>query len=398
MSLEPLPARERFVSLDILRGIALLGVVIGNSALYSGRAFAGEPPNPTALDAVAQYIGEIFVESKAQTLLCMLFGFGFAMQLLRAERRGEPVMGIYVRRLVVLFAIGWAHVSLLWWGDVAWGYAIGGFGLLVFQRASDRTRLVAAIVLAVVPVVIWQLPGMAQRALEVVMSEAELGAAMDRIVQVIDNPSHAHLAAEHARFALIWNAQIWSWYFFWIVGRFLLGYIVGRRRWFERDGADHLPAFRKLLWWGLAAAALGTAQIVAHHLGLLPRVGGSAPLAIVYSVVAQLDHFGMAFACVAGVVLLVQRPRGRRALAVIAPLGRMPLTTYLTQSLVATFVFYHWGLGWAGSVGAAGCLGFSIVLFALQVAGAHLWLHYFKLGPLEWVWRWLVYLKRPAMR
>jgi len=56
------------------------------------------------------------------------------------------------------------------------------------------------------------------------------------------------------------------------------------------------------------------------------------------------------------------------------------------------------GLGWAGSVGAAGCLGFSIVLFALQVAWSHLWLHYFKLGPLEWVWRWLVYLKRPAMR
>jgi uncharacterized protein len=398
MSLEPLPTRERFVSLDILRGIALLGVVIGNSALYSGRAFAGEPPNPTALDAVAQYIGEIFVESKAQTLLCMLFGFGFAMQLLRAERRGEPVMGIYVRRLVVLFAIGWAHVLLLWWGDVAWGYAIGGFGLLVFQRASDRTRLVAAIVLAVVPVIIWELPGMAQRALEVVMSESELGAAVDRIGQVINNPSHAHLGWEHARFALIWNAQIWSWYFFWIVGRFLLGYIVGRRRWFERDGADHLPAFRKLFWWGLAAAALGTAQIVAHHLGLLPPVRGSAPLAIVYSVVGQLDYFGMAFVYVAGVVLLVQRPRWWRVLAVIAPLGRMPLTTYLSQSLVATFVFYHWGLGWAGSVGAAGCLGFSIVLFALQVAWSHLWLHYFKLGPLEWVWRWLVYLKRPAMR
>jgi uncharacterized protein len=118
MSLEPVPARERFISLDILRGIALLGVLIGNSASYSGRAFAGEPPNPTALDTVAKYIGDIFVESKAQTLLCMLFGFGFAMQLLRAERRGEPVMGVYIRRLLVLFAIGCAHVLLLWWGDV----------------------------------------------------------------------------------------------------------------------------------------------------------------------------------------------------------------------------------------------------------------------------------------
>lgn len=397
MSLEPVPARERFISLDILRGIALLGVLIGNSASYSGRAFAGEPPNPTALDTVAQYIADIFVESKAQTLLCMLFGFGFAMQLLRAERRGEPVMGVYIRRLLVLFAIGCAHVLLLWWGDVTWGYAIGGFGLLLFLRASDSTRLVAAIVLAVVPVVIFHLPGMSERALAVVISPSELDAAMDHIVQVINNPSHANLAWEQARFALIFNAQVWSWYFFWIVGRFLLGYIVGRRRWFERDGADHLPAFRKLLWCGLAAAVLGTAQIVLHNLGLLPRAR-SMPLRIVYIVLVQLDYFGMAFVYVAGVVLLIQRPRWRRVLGVIAPLGRMPLTTYVSQSLVGTFVFYHWGLGWAGSVGAAGCLGFSIALFALQVAWSHLWLHYFKFGPLEWVWRWLVYLKRPAMR
>jgi len=398
MSLEPVPARERFISLDILRGIALLGVLIGNSASYSGRAFAGEPPNPTALDTIARYIADIFVESKAQTLLCMLFGFGFAMQLLRAERRGEPVMGVYIRRLLVLFAIGCAHILLLWWGDVTCGYAIGGFGLLLFLRASDRTRLVAAIVLAVVPVVVFHLPGMAERAAALVISPSEGDAAMDHVVLVIHNPSHAHLAWEHARFALIFNAQVSSWYLFWIVGRFLLGYIVGRRRWFDRDGADHLAAFRKLLWWGLAAATLGTAQIVLHHLGLLPRVHGSVPLAILYTVLVQLDYFGMAFVYVAAVVLLVQRPGWRRVLGVIAPLGRMPLTTYVSQSLVATFVFYHWGLGWAGSVGAAGCLGFSLALFALQVACSHLWLHYFKFGPLEWVWRWLVYLKRPAMR
>lgn len=398
MSLEPVPARERFVSLDILRGIALLGVLIGNSASYSGRAFAGEPPDPTALDRAALWFAEIFVESKAQTLLCLLFGFGFAMQLLRAERRRAPVMGVYLRRLLVLFAIGCAHVLLLWWGDVTCGYAIGGFALLLFLRASDRTRLVAAVVLAVVPVVVFRLPGVAERAAGFVISPAEAEAATERIVQVITSPSHAHLAWEHARFALVFNAQVCSWYFCWIVGRFLLGYVVGRRRWFDRDGADHLPAFRRLLWWGAAASALGTAQIVLHELGLLPRVHGSVPLAMLYAVLVQLDYFGMVFVCVASVVLLVQRPRWRRVLGVLAPLGRMPLTTYVSQSLAGTFVFYHWGLGWAGSVGAAGCLAFSVALFVGQVAWSHVWLRYFQFGPLEWVWRWLVYLERPAMR
>src|SRR3569832_2423710 len=110
MSLEPVPARERFISLDILRGIALLGVLIGNTASYSGRAFAGEPPNPTALDTIAQYIAAIFVENKAQTLLSKKNGKGNTKQQHRAERRGEPVMGVYIRRRLVLFAIGCAHI------------------------------------------------------------------------------------------------------------------------------------------------------------------------------------------------------------------------------------------------------------------------------------------------
>src|SRR3569833_213716 len=206
MSLEPVPARERFISLVFLCGFALLGVLIGNTASYSGRAFAGGPPNTTALDTIAQYIADIFVESKAQTLLCMLFGFGFAMQLLRAERRGEPVMGVYIRRLLVLFAIGCAHILLLWWGDVTCGYAIGGFGLLLLLRASDRTRLVAAIVLAVVPVVVFHLPGMAERAAAVVISPSEGDAAMDHVVLVIHNPSPVLFAWVFARFVLFFFA------------------------------------------------------------------------------------------------------------------------------------------------------------------------------------------------
>src|SRR3569833_3153207 len=206
MSHEPDTARDRIISLDILRGIALLGEQIGNTASFSGRAFAGEPPNPTALDTIAQFIADFFVESKALTLLCMLFGFGFAMQLLRAERRGEPVVGVFIRRLLVLFAIGCAHILLLWWGDVTCGYAIGGFGLLLLLRASDRTRPVAAIVLAVVPVVVFHLPGMAERAAALVISPSEGDAALDHVVLVIHNPSPVLFAWVFARFVLFFFA------------------------------------------------------------------------------------------------------------------------------------------------------------------------------------------------
>ena len=395
-SLAPVEPRERVIALDILRGFALLAVVIGNLFEYSGRAFEGEPPGGS-LDVIARWIIAIFVESKGQTLLCMLFGFGFAIQLLRADARGEPVMAMYIRRLVVLFAIGFLHVTLLWWGDVTWTYAVAGFGLLAFQRASNRTRVIAAAIFIVVPFAIMRLPGMWQRELEVIMPLPEFGASLQRMGSAIHAPSHAGLACAHLRFALVFEAQLWGWYYFWILGRFLLGYVAGKNRWFERDGVEHLPVFRRMLRWSIPAAVLGTALMVAEQLDVFPEKA-SAPIAIARAIVTQLDYLGMALVYVAAVVLLVQRPRWRRVLGVIAPVGRMPLTTYLTQSLVCTFVFYGWGLGWAGSVGAAGCLGFGIALFALQVAWSHAWLRYFQYGPVEWVWRSLVYLKRPAMR
>src|SRR5438045_1626980 len=109
-ALEPVSSRERVATLDVLRGFALLGVLVGNLySLYSGRAFE-RPHDVGALDAIAHWLVAIFVESKAQTLLTLLFGFGFAAQLLRAQARGEPVTGVYLRRLVVLFGFGLLHV------------------------------------------------------------------------------------------------------------------------------------------------------------------------------------------------------------------------------------------------------------------------------------------------
>src|SRR5262249_16341454 len=112
--LAPVQPRERLVTLDVLRGFALCGVMIGNSVLYRGGwAQRGPDRGATKLDEIAEWFELIFVSSKAQTLLCMLFGFGFAIQLLRAQDRHGPVLGIYVRRLLALLVLGTLHVTLL---------------------------------------------------------------------------------------------------------------------------------------------------------------------------------------------------------------------------------------------------------------------------------------------
>jgi uncharacterized protein len=104
----------------------------------------------------------------------------------------------------------------------------------------------------------------------------------------------------------------------------------------------------------------------------------------------------IAYACI--LLLIWQRPRGERLLRPLAATGRMALTTYLTQSVVCTLLFYNYGLGWYGSVGVSGCFLLTLILFACQMVASTWWLARFRFGPVEWVWRTLTYGHAPAMR
>lgn len=383
--------------LDVLRGFALCGVLIGNLYwLYSGRAF-GRQPEPHALDVAVHWFVIVLVQSKAQTLLTFLFGLGFAVQLLRAHDRGEPVTGLYVRRLAALLVIGALHVFLLWWGDVTWTYAVAGFGLLLFRRASNRVRVASAVILMFVPQLLWRIPSISLPLITAFVGRSEMQHHVDQFLAAMHGPSYTAMMWAHLRFALAFEAPIYGWYYPWLVGRFLLGYVAGTQRWFDNDGAGHLALFRKLLGYGLIAGAAATTTMVIdvfvldHYEVMLP-----AQLALV--AVHELGYLGLAAAYMASVVLLIQRPRWRRVLQIIAPAGRMPLTTYIAQSVICTFLFYGWGLGWSGHVGAAGCLALAVAIFALEVAACHLWLRRFRFGPLEWIWRTMVYLRPQPMR
>lgn len=400
LPLAPVAPRERSVTLDVLRGFALCGVLIGNMVLYSGRwAGRGARGTGTRLDEIASWFVELVVASKAQTMLTFLFGLGFAVQLVRAQERGRPVTGLYLRRMVVLLALGLAHVTLLWWGDVTWTYAVAGFGMLAFARASNRTRVIAGLALVFVPLLVVRVsPAAARATSELLLEPGGFMTGTRRMLDALHHGAHAELPYEHLRYAAVWITGIYAWYFFWTLGRFLLGYVAGARAWFEADGAAHLPVFRRVLVWGGAVATVSTAVAVLERLQYVDLWTTGAAGRAVGVVVHESGLLALTGVYAAVVVLLMQRPAWRRILAVIAPVGRMPLTTYFSQSAIATFLFYGWGLHWAGRVGPAGCLGLAIAIFAVQVGIAHAWLRYFQLGPLEWVWRSAVYLRPQPMR
>lgn len=395
--LAPISPRERVATLDVLRGFALLGVLVANLySLFSFRFAIHEPPDHSIADVAARWFMALAVRGRAQTMLTFLFGFGFAVQLLRAQDRGQPVLPIYLRRMATLFVIGWLHVLLLSWVDVTWGYALIGLFLLPFVRASDRTRLIAAAALTIIPALIYAIPAIAP-AVHALVFDQPRAAYVDQFAAAARSGDRIAIVHAHVAIALLWTfGSTGVWYLPFMLARFLLGLIAGARRWFDRDGADHLAVFRKVLIAGALGTVIGWVPEGLVWAHVLDPAGHGLPVAMALTIVSRLALLAQVAMYVAGIVLLMQRPAWRRVLVVIAPVGRMPLTTYLMQSLICTSLFYGWGLAWSTPPPAAS-VGLGLAIFAVQIVIAHAWLRWFRFGPAEWLWRSIVYWRLQPM-
>src|SRR5919202_2450565 len=152
--ISPVSLLERIEIIDVLRGLAVCGILIGNLQWFSGygmmpRVLARQTP---LADQVTNFLVHFFVEGKFYSIFSFLFGFGFALQIARAEERGDTKASLFKRRLFWLLVIGLLHAYLLWAGDILSVYAVMGFVLVLFRRKSDASLLKWAFALMVVPI------------------------------------------------------------------------------------------------------------------------------------------------------------------------------------------------------------------------------------------------------
>jgi uncharacterized protein len=395
MALTPVSSSERVPILDVLRGLALYGVLTANLVwIYSGIELL--PPHAVDPRGVAGFYMGMFVSGRAITTLTFLFGLGFSIQLARAEERGEDVRGVFVRRLLAMLMFGAAHVLLLWWGDVLWCYAIVGFALLGFRRCRVRTLLVWSAILIFVPQLVSGLPGVSDAISSIAPRPADPKAFNAELLAAFAGDDRAAMTWAHLRKIVYHLGPALPWFFPWVLGHFLLGMAAGKARVLEHDGAGHRRLFRWLLAIGVTLAAIGTTLMVIVPRGAFRALPLIARLGL--GMLHELVTLGVAAIYVSAVALLMRRRLPRRFLMIVAPVGRMPLTTYLSQSLFATFIFYGWGLGWIGEIDIAQGVAIAAGIFAVQVVIANLWLRRFRSGPMEWLWRAIAYRARPRDR
>lgn len=406
-TLQPTEGSERIVTLDILRGIALFGVLAANIWLwFSGVTFLfpgalGELRR-LSLDSVAFYFIAIFISGKAISTFSFLFGLGFALQMMRAESRGQGVALVYSRRLIVLLAVGIIHAVVFWYGDILTTYALLGFGLLLFRRATQRTVLVwAAVLIFVLPIAVSSVPLIRS------MTVASTGAPASVTLESLQSRNQTLLAL----FASAQPAQIVKGNLLMLrrlyftpeviilvnlFGFFLLGLFAGRARVFENPMV-YRRQLQRLVVWGFAIGV-----IVALAQGALRMTfGGPAaaalpwfPLVMRATMVISTTPFALAY--IAAVTLLLEHRRWKTMLSVFAPVGRMALTNYLAQTLVCLAIFYVGGL--FGSFRPALGLLVAMIIFVAQIGVSAWWLGRYRFGPMEWLWRSLTYGHMQPMR
>lgn len=366
VSLAPTLPGERLAHLDVLRGLALFGVLLENLQhfvvpSYAVIAFA---PEADALDRGAFALVRLLCDNKIYAIFAFLFGHGFALQLERASTSSGGLVGVHLWRMGVLFLIGVAH-SLVWTGDILSTYALLGVLLLGLRKLSDGGLWGVALLGFALPTL--------------------AGIALISWATQLDPDAFARLQGVLA--LQTYPTRQTSFAF----GAFALGLLAGRRGLLSSP-ARTLAALRRALplalMLGLACNLFALPLLTAPGQGSLSREGVWLEALLAVSTPA------LALSYVIGALLLCQRI----ALPRIAAVGRSTLSNYLLQSCLGVFVLAHTGLGPLGPITPASGILLTCAIFAAQVFASAAWLERYAFGPMEWVWRAASYGQLPPWR
>lgn len=372
---QPTTLDERVHTLDIIRGVSLLGILLVNMLAFS-------LPLPHILDLHSWFTDihdvltyqtlDIYVQGSFYPLFSMLFGYGLAMQWMKAENKGVNFYRFAPKRLVVLFVIGLFHAFLIWWGDIITMYAFCGIILMLFMKLRSGWLLTCALVingtmhLFMIFLLLlfggnneFETPHIDIVAINDAITAYGTGTWVDAFMQRLNDLS------------VQMHPSMWITALFTILPYMLLGAAAAKWRLVERAKA------LKAIWIGLAvvcvAAGLFMKSVPFHvtRTYLLEYIRvyiGGPVLAVGYGAV---------------IVAICLIPFMPKLLSPIAKAGRMSLTLYIMQSIVCTLLFYNFGLGLYGKVDVATSIVIGIGIYIIQLAIAELWFIKFKQGPLE---------------
>jgi len=418
----PVAGPDRIHALDLLRGFALLGILLLNVWAYGMPFPAAMNPHlvgwDSNLDRIMYVIVHMTAYTKTMPIFSMLFGAGILLLATRIETRGRKPAGFVVRRQFWLLVFGLLHAYLLWSGDILVPYAVAGLVVYLFRRRRPRTLLVLALVCFAVPKLIAQGGGYYMEKAETLAAEARLAEAAGdtltaeqaKALEIIRNNGPAwnptagqvaekaaimrgpypDLVAHEAGELLVMHAFLYPVFVGWnLVGYMLLGMVLLRNGVLTGARTPRFYARMAGICYGIGVplSLLGLWFFDTHPDRFAAMFRWGFPLVDVAGPLVALGH-----------VALVARA-ARTGLwpglqARLRAVGRMAFSNYIAHTVICTTIFLGFGFAQWGAWNRTALMGLALAIWALQLWWSPLWLARFRFGPLEWLWRSLSYRKR----
>ncbi|MBY6037873.1 DUF418 domain-containing protein [Fictibacillus nanhaiensis] len=396
MKWTPVGENQRIESLDILRGLAIFGILLVNMKSFSGpdspiRALSYEYFDQP-YNVWTNLLLEFFVQGNFITMFSFLFGFGLILMAERAKENNRKFVPIFLRRQVVLFLFGAIHVIFFWYGDILITYSVIGIVMLIFYRLPRNVLLIVGLILLVVYSLLMSLltynywsSGAAISYQSALNEQHER--EIDQSISIYSEGTYIEIMQERIR---EWS-DLNSYFLFFVAGllpMFLFGAYAAKKRTFSS----------KQVWllWGVSLFLGCGSKLL--PIVLFPFKGEDWRYDTAMSWGYEFGGAMMSLFYICSVVLLIRAGKFKRLFNLFRATGRMAFTNYLAQSIVATFIFYSYGLGLYGMYGPFVGVTIAIVIFTAQVQFSKWWLANYYMGPLEWVWRTLTYGKKQRLK
>jgi uncharacterized protein len=400
----PVKGTERILILDVLRGLAIFGILMVNMPLMyepMTQLLIGADPEASVSQIISESFIKIFFEGKFYVIFSMLFGFGFFIFMNKKNEDGSGIITVFIRRLFVLLLFGAAHLLLLWPGDILIFYALFGIILLLFRKSSDKKVFRWAVSLAIVPFILISLfvllITLASHDPEIkTMMDANMQKGVEELRLLAENASQTYSTGTFTEMISMrlqeYQALLPAIAFFYpvVMAMFLFGFLAARKG-IIHNYKDHIPFFTRLLWWGLGIGIVTSALYAVSFRNAVTTVPNE------WSMLSSITHAAggifLGFFYISAVVLLFNSGKAEFLKNFIAPVGKMALTNYLAHSFICALLFYSYGFGLFGRVEVWQGIILTIIIYGLQILFSRWWLDRFLFGPLEWFWRSLTYLK-----
>lgn len=411
----------RILQLDVLRGIAVLGIYWINIIIFALPSGSYYLPILGEQLYLPEFLGwsftEIFVEGTMRGLFSILFGAS-AMVFLdeaRLAHQGLDVVDRYYRRSLLLIVFGLIHSYLLLWPyDVLYAYGLLGLFIFPLRKVSSRALIILGCLLLFTSHISLiddfskilageNIFSQENNDIEITTTENQGKPALnDEIKEVIDeNSESGHYRSGYSHILLYQlndvieqhSSIMYTQHVFDIGGMMLIGMALLKLG--VLSGQRSRRFYLALATGGYVFGAIFRATgIYLQHKYEFDLFDNESHLGIDYDIgrlPITLGHIGV-------IGMICQSVKFQFFIRIFSAVGRLALTNYIMQTIISIFLFYGFGLSLYGKLTSLQLIVTCLAVWFFQASYSLLWLHYFKLGPLEWLWRSLIYGKRQAIR